>query len=686
LTNFRTFPGRCLYAALMTSVLWPLTCNAQIRWDFNQNGRQEGWTIPDQWRGVVMGGSLWLTLSPKETDPQEIASFRYQNFGDTWKQRIDRPDVGDLLMLSPADLNLNATDVTQVKMRVLNLSSLTDFSLAWKTKEDGWGARQESSWLIPPQSRRCTMKPDLKQWQELTCHIDRRWSGHIDQIELLSAQRWLRGDVWIDWIEIGNGPPETPVPRPDVGSPVVTPRINIPGLSQLSWADAFKVMDENLTVDVPYLGFNYPFLLPGVEARNGGWWLGDDSRHVEGLKWANERVAEDMMRGFAELQAQNPDGRIDLMGEHGIRGQVGEVSQFPFFFETAYHMLLRTSDVQLRASIYDSMQKYLEWWLSPVKRDGTTGLIAGVYEEGTDTEQLANPFSIETLSVAQVDTNVAVAVGAARTADAAAVLLKSNDERRYRAAFSSLTGAVNKYLWNEELGAYQNFDLVQHKLRSDQLASMFYPMRLAIAPASRKTRLLEHLLDPSQFSWGRYPLPIISMRDNSPRSDYKAYTDTITFVPPYVVTALLEIGEPKLAAELNWQFIKEFHGKYRESIAPSTGEPDGIHRFTNAATEQITAVIDRLFGVDCDIARKRLTIAPLIPKELYGQDLSIENVILPNNEHTRMSLHIRQTDAEHASVLVKIEGPLPQGTLRIFVPGTGKTIFRPLSRVFKGAV
>lgn len=59
-------------------------CQAQTarRWSFDRNGDRENWTIPADARGAVMGGSLWLTLGPKETDPEAMATTGYQAFGD----------------------------------------------------------------------------------------------------------------------------------------------------------------------------------------------------------------------------------------------------------------------------------------------------------------------------------------------------------------------------------------------------------------------------------------------------------------------------------------------------------------------------------------------------------------------------------------------------------------------------
>ncbi len=81
-----------------------------------------------------------------------------------------------------------------------------------------------------------------------------------------------------------------------------------------------------LVTDVPLNGFNYPYMAPGG-AYGSNWWQLDGSLNVAGAKWTNQKFVEDIMRGFAEVQAQNPDGRIDLWGgsQHAGRWQMSAV-------------------------------------------------------------------------------------------------------------------------------------------------------------------------------------------------------------------------------------------------------------------------------------------------------------------------------------------------------------------------
>ena len=329
-------------------------------WDFNQWGENMGWSIPREVFGGILGGALWITIKPDSslTDTP------------TWRQMVwgkDQPND----LLSPAGLQVDAARFTKIRMRILNRSPETDGLVFWKSADD----RDVTAGPV-----RFTMKPDAGEWQEVTCHIDGQWTGTIDRISIRPAQMWWRGDIWIDWIAILAGEPRARKPRPDLTSDLVVPVVSIPGISQEGFRDAFRVLDECLVTDVPMRGFNYPFLAPGgIYGKN--WWQLDGSLNMAGAKWVNQTLVEDMMKGFAEVQAQNPDGRIDLWGGSPVRGQVADVSSLPRYFEAAWDVARRTNDPLLQEQIYSTMKKYLEYWFSPAKLDQTTGLVTAVFEE-----------------------------------------------------------------------------------------------------------------------------------------------------------------------------------------------------------------------------------------------------------------------------------------------------------------
>ena len=213
-------------------------------------------------------------------------------------------------------------------------------------------------------------------------------------------------------------------------------------------------------------------------------------------------------------------------------------------------------------------------------------------------------------------------------------------------------------------------------------------MRVQIAPKDRRDRLLRRLLDPKQFNWGKRPLTSWAMNDpgfSEAKGDYDGlawFGDIWALLNMIVVDGLNDSGRPDLAAELNWKTVQEFHNNYFEYLLPSNGQGEGTAGSTWSASLYIGAIIDHLFGIDFDAVGRRVRIAPLIPKELYGKDLAIENVILPNNAATRLSIRINQSSPNRARISVQITGPLPDGDLRIELPGTAKTVTVPVQSNF----
>src|SRR5205085_2173901 len=70
----------------------------------------------------------------------------------------------------------NDSQSISVALRVLNLSALTDIFLQPYPKE-----RKGTL----PAMRRCTLKPDVKEWQTVTCFLDHEWRETLDRFSLL---------------------------------------------------------------------------------------------------------------------------------------------------------------------------------------------------------------------------------------------------------------------------------------------------------------------------------------------------------------------------------------------------------------------------------------------------------------------------------------------------------------------
>ena len=642
-------------------------------WQFDRHNDLQGWSVPQDLRAAAVGGAIWMSIRP----PEEGDAVVVVPVPLAVRNKLRE------LIASPRGLSVSADGAQQIRvnLELINLSPLTDIFLKWKTSD----RPQEYSG-----SKHCPLKSDLKAWQSVTCYMDVSVRGPIDQVAFDLPFSTIRGDLWIRRIQITAGDPAPPWERPDLASDRVVPRIRLPGITQAEFADAFKVLDECLTVDVPLYGFTHPVLTPdghGV-VYGEGWWEEDSSVGITGAKWANPRFAEDSMRGFHDVQALNPDGRIDAYGWKAVRGQVADRSQSPQYFQVAYDVARRSSDVALQTQILETMQKYLDWWLSPVKRDAITGLISGVDEESFGQ---TGYFKTQPQTWAPVDLNVDVAVGAALTSKLAANLHRNELAERDTATFQALSRAINTYLWDEKAGAYYEYDLHQGKSAARLWVSTFYPLRHAIAPPTRRDRLLKLLLNPKQFNWGKMPLPSLAMTDpefesttlKQTASSYYNWTGDVWMVTNMpVVLGLRDSGREDLAAELNWAFVKEFNGNYRETLLPMNGQGIGALRYQESASLYIQAVIEHLFGIDCDAIDKRIRVKPLVPKALYGKSIGIWDVILPPGD-ARLSVQIKQASPRVATVTVEIAGELPKGELEMELPGSATVIKVAVPRRFE---
>jgi hypothetical protein len=631
-----------------------ISVNYKRGWKFDKWGDKQGWTVPSELTGAVMGGGLWLTFKPAAINPEQVEQTRFQIYGPGRPFEIE----------SPRPLEAPASQVKKVRMRILNLSPVTDGYVDWKTK----AAPDRYVGAV-----RFTLQPNANQWQEVACHIDERWTGTIDQLKLRFPTAPMRGDIWINSIELVGGMPREQPPRPDVCGDSVVPGMSLPGISQNQFADAFKVLDECLITNVPVFGFNYPVMGPGG-AYGECWWQLDSSLAVAGAKWANQEFAENVMRGFKGVQELNPDGRIDLYGDSAIRGQIGDVSSLPRFFEVAYDVARRTNSNALREEIYLTMKKYLGWWLSPVKRDAASGLITATGEETLSGAIMSLDANQMPQTDAPMDLNVAVALGCYNVGKLAGRLGKADDARQFNQRFQELTQSINRYLWNEQQGAYYNYNVRDGKQSLRLICTTFDPLRLQIAPPPRVKRLLSKLLNPALFNWGALPVTTIAKTESDyveEKGTYNGrqwYGDVWAMRNLAIVAGLEDVGCHGLAAELAWTTIKGFNADYTEYLVPSTGQGDGVKRYAWSASLYIQAIVEHLFGVDYDRMRARLRIAPRVPPELVGQEISLGRLIIPTGDDTRLSLRVKQTAVGKAEIAVEISGVLPKVEMEVLLP------------------
>lgn len=602
--------------------------------------------MPPELTGAVHGGSIWLTLRTP-LPPEEVGRVLKQMYSEK-PLRID----------SPKGLNIAADRARKVRIRLLNRSSETDGIVYWRTTaapgKDAGGLR-------------FTMKPYAADWQDVVCHIDGRWNGTIDQIGVCPGTMFRRGEIWIDRIAITDGPSRPAAPRPDVCSERVVPTISLPGVSQKDFAEAFKVLDECLIADAPVAGFEYPVMAPGG-AYGENWWQLDSSLNLAAAKWVNQAFAENAVRGFIGVQRQNPDGRIDLWGGASARGAPADLSSLPRYFEIAYDVARRTGDKPLREHIYQSMQAYLDWWLSPVKRDRNTGLITAVAEE-TFSESSETPQKL-----APMDLNVAVIVGCRNVAELARRLGHADDATRYDRVLVELREAIERRMWDDARGVYCGYDVVQRKRLPRVICTTFDAFLLDRQRPERTAALLTKLTDPALFNWGGVCLTTVARTDPSyleatgPYDGRAWFGDVWTMRNMPVVAGLERIGRHDLAAELAWRTVREFNRNWTEYLKTSDGSGQGVARYGWSASQYIQAIIEHLFGVDYDRMQSRLRVFPHVPKGLAAKPIKLDGLRLPTDGGARLNLAITPNADGGQRISIVLDGPIAKGTTELWLP------------------
>lgn len=403
-------------------------------------------------------------------------------------------------------------------------------------------------------------------------------------------------------------------------------RIDLPGTTQKDFDDAFAVLEECKVKTLPCLGFAHPFMGPGGQY-GSCWWERDTALTLSGYKWIDRGFAENVLRNF--IAAQKPNGRIPLWGFDRVGDYDEELSAIPVLFEVARDVLKLSGDRDLKREVYEMLCRYMNWWLSGVKRDPDTGLVCGIFEESDPSD-----FS-EQLSAAQVDLNVQICVGADVLREMAEELGKAGEASCWAKTFKGQKAAVNKYLYCPEDGGYYTYLVKEKRLQTERVYnSMLDTFKRRIVPQNRRRRLIGFMEAKEHFDLhGRYAL--LTASRTSPEyqetvGDYKGWTswsgNIWTFRNVIIATGLRESGERELSAELSYATVKEFSGNYAEFLSPSTGEGHGVKRYGWTASQYIQLIIEEIFGISEDLQAGTVSVRPNVPKALAGTEISLKDV------------------------------------------------------------
>ncbi len=427
------------------------------------------------------------------------------------------------------------------------------------------------------------------------------------------------------------------------------PELIFNGIVQDQFADAFSVLHE--CMQEPSHGFIYPYMGPGGQYGHC-WWERDSSLTLSGYSYLDFEYCKKALLNFTYVQKEN--GRIPLWGNDRVGELDEQLSAVPVIFDVARRVCRRTTDRDYTEKIYNMLAKYLDWWLSPVKRDGRTGLVCGIMEESDPSDYT------DQLTYAEVDLNVQVCVGADVLRELARYLGYERDEYKYSVIFKELRERINKWLYDEQSGCYYTRNVREDELMTYRpYNSAFDVFKRVIVPKDRASRLLEVLKDNSKYGYydkyGLTTAPYDSREFCETTGDYKGWTswsgNIWTFRNEIIAKGLHEYGLLEEAAHVAYQTVTTFNGNYAEFVNPSTGKGQGVLRYGWTASQYIELIIEEIFGIDYCAWTDTLTVTPNIPKELYGSTISINNVSLGNGKYVDVTVEC----SEKPSVSYKIK-------------------------------
>lgn len=422
-----------------------------------------------------------------------------------------------------------------------------------------------------------------------------------------------------------------------------------PGIGRDQFEDAFSVLRE--CMQEPSHGFIYPYFGPGGQYGHC-WWERDSSLTLSGYSYLDFEYCKKALLNFTFVQKEN--GRIPLWGNDRVGDLDEQLSAIPVIFDVARRICRRTTDRDYIEKIYNLLSKYLNWWLSPLKRDGRTGLVCGIMEESDPSDYT------EQLTYAEVDLNVQVCVGASVLRELAGYLGYEDDEYKYSFIFRDHKARINKWLYDEKSGCYYTRNVKTDTLMTNRPYNFTFDVfKRGIVPKSRIKRLLDVLKDNSKYGYynkyGITTAPFDSLEFCETTGDYKGCTswsgNIWTFRNEIIAKGLHESGLLQEAAHIAYQTVMTFNNNYAEFINPSTGKGQGVLRYGWTASQYIELIIEEIFGIDYCAWTDTLTVTPNIPKELYGSTISVKNVSFGNGKYVDVTVEC----SEKPSVSYKVK-------------------------------
>ena len=387
---------------------------------------------------------------------------------------------------------------------------------------------------------------------------------------------------------------------PENGRELVAPRIDCEFCSQDDLDAAVETL-EMCYLREPKFGLVRPFFKPGacpsgVNDYGGKWWSLDYALAVEGAKWLDFGIGEDLVTNLCAVIC--PDGRMKLYSadwKKCVDGKDAYASSLPKFHETVYAVARMSARREVREQALSLLERNLAWWFRE-RQDPETKLVTAMFEETFVPNTDSGPGVY-----APLDTNLEIAIGAQNAAALAELLGRSEKAKAFRVKADEILAAVARYCHEPADGRFRPY-LVREKRRvPTDLASMFLAFRLP--GFGRDARLLSALRG-EEFGWDAVPLCSASRKDprfNAHDGDYRGNPSWLggvwTLHNDAVIRALRAGGDDETATALALKTVQAFRGKSAEFLNPDTGRGNGMLRYAWTASQFIRIVLEELFGL-----------------------------------------------------------------------------------------
>ncbi len=404
-------------------------------------------------------------------------------------------------------------------------------------------------------------------------------------------------------------------------------------VTQSEFENAYKVI-ESCYAKENAIGMKKRHFSPGGmgDFYGNDWWSLDYALIVDGAKWFDFSVAEDMVDNLLSTQCE--DGRVKLYGfdtfypKHTPYYDSEKIASIPKYFETAYQTARMSQDELYIKKSFTLLDRSLTWWIAN-RQDKNTKLVSAMFEETFIPNTVSRP-----LVYAPVDTNIELINGCNR-ASALAVKLGQNEKAEfYKQKASEILEAVDKYLWNEQDGCFYPYILTKNTHQKTLMATTF--LGLYTNDKQKNEKLLKMLVDDSHFNWNTYPLTTVSKKDElfqTVTGDYignPSWSGSVWTLTNYaVIKALLETGKKDVAMELVFKTIECFKDNYAEFVNPFTRSGEGVQLYGWTASQFVQIIIEIVFGISYD-KENGISVKPQYLKK--GNSMSIENLCLPDGK------------------------------------------------------